>query len=395
MLSSGRGAIGVAGSVSMCVCVLSRVVVAQPVVKLGAPELKYGHEFSEIAGVREQSDGVLIVVDKRDLKIWRVIGSTTAPVSLGRQGMGPGEYQAPFKIAALPGDSTAILDAFSDGRIHLVTRAGLSKEALAMGALKGRQLAPLGELQADAAGNLYDRTQTTRIESGKRVVSDSLGVRRVLKATRRIDTVGRYWGKIRSPLFKPIRENGSEAGKAVMAFNEPLPFWTHDAWAVSQSGRLAFVSAEPYQVRFRDPSGQEYTGPVIRFKAVPVDASIKAAWRAAEARPSLTKMYSGDGKTSIGFRARKVKEPARWPDALPAFPAGAFVRFDPDGTLWVERSVATGEAPRFDVIDANGTVVRQVELPKRSRLVGFGAKSLYVAHLDEEDIERLERYRRR
>lgn len=397
MVGRVRDAIGVAAVVSMCcLCAWSGIALAQPLVKLGAPERTYAHEFTEIAGVREQSDGVLIVVDKRDLKIWRVTGPTATPVSLGRQGMGPGEYQAPFKIVALPGDSTAILDAFGDGRIHLVTRAGLSKEALAVGALKGRELAPLGELQSDAAGNLYDRTHTTRVENGKRLVSDSLGVRRVLKATRRVDTVGRYWGKIRSPLFKPISATDRDVTNAmVRANNEPLPFFTHDAWAVSQSGRLAFVSADPYQVRFRDPSGQELAGAPIRFAAVPVDDALKAEWRAAEGRPSLTMTYSGDGKTSIGFRTRKVVEPPRWPDVLPAFPPDAFIRFDPDGRLWVQRSVAAGKAPRFDVIDDKGVVVRQVELPKRSRLVGFGAKTLYLAHLDDDDIERLERYPRR
>jgi hypothetical protein len=50
--------------------------------------------------------------------------------------------------------------------------------------------------------------------------------------------------------------------------------------------------------------------------------------------------------------------------------------------------------PKYDRFDAAGRLVGQVTLRPRSRVVGFGAGTVYVVRTDEDDLQYLERYRR-
>jgi hypothetical protein len=51
-----------------------------------------------------------------------------------------------------------------------------------------------------------------------------------------------------------------------------------------------------------------------------------------------------------------------------------------------------GKPPTYDIVDGQGKVFERVELPRRTKLVGFGAKSLYVVRLDEDDLQYLQRH---
>ena len=84
------------------------------------------------------------------------------------------------------------------------------------------------------------------------------------------------------------------------------------------------------------------------------------------------------------------REPAEWPEFLPPF-VGTSV-FAPNGLLWVPRATAAGRPPLFDIINGRGVLVERVELPARTKLVGFGANSIYVVRLDEDDLQYLQRH---
>jgi hypothetical protein len=66
----------------------------------------------------------------------------------------------------------------------------------------------------------------------------------------------------------------------------------------------------------------------------------------------------------------------------------------PDGTLWVQRYGAADAPLVYDVFDAAGRLTRQVTLPKGARLVGFGARAMYVATTTDDELETLARYPR-
>jgi hypothetical protein len=67
--------------------------------------------------------------------------------------------------------------------------------------------------------------------------------------------------------------------------------------------------------------------------------------------------------------------------------------FSNDGYLWVARTGPAGQAPTYDVIDRAGNVVQRVVLPKRHRLLGFGNSAVYLARLDKDDLQYLQKYR--
>jgi hypothetical protein len=104
------------------------------------------------------------------------------------------------------------------------------------------------------------------------------------------------------------------------------------------------------------------------------------------------RLFSPGGGQTTTYRARPVVEPLEWPEYLPPFLDRA-LRFAPDGMLWVERTVPADAAPVHDVIDAEGRVSYRVSLPKKTRLVGFGANSAYLVRIDDDDLEYLQRYR--
>jgi len=81
-----------------------------------------------------------------------------------------------------------------------------------------------------------------------------------------------------------------------------------------------------------------------------------------------------------------------WADVLPPFPLRA-AHFASDGLLWVLRSAKAGAPTLFDVFDAGAKVAFQVELPAGRKLTGFGAGSVYLARVDEDDLHYLERYK--
>jgi hypothetical protein len=384
-----RGRVGV----GLSLVVASTAIGAQPVVKLAGPDVRYAPEFVGIEGVREQSDGQVVVLDRLDMKIWRLPSATGTPVPLGRSGSGPGEYVLPFTLTALPGDTTLIHDMAGGGRVVMITRAGVSKDVLrSASGLSGPQLFQRAEVYADLAGRFYEDAQRVITRNGKRVLDDSNGVRRVDRRGR-VDTVASYRRVIRSPLFRPPtrRPDGSLQGVERSA-GAPPPFFSVDQWAVAPDGRIALVTVDPYQVRFVAPDGRASSGPPIRYTAVRLSDGHKVAWREDAGAPKATVRYS-QGEMSGGFTRPKVQEPVAWPAVLPPFLVDA-VRFAPDGLLWVQRTVPAGAPSRVDVIDGTGVVVRQVELPAGRRLVGFGPRTVYLARVDDDDVEHLERYAR-
>jgi len=61
--------------------------------------------------------------------------------------------------------------------------------------------------------------------------------------------------------------------------------------------------------------------------------------------------------------------------------------------VWVKRTTSFGAPPTFDVIDRNGRLAMRVQLPERTRLVGFGNGTVFIARITDQETEFLEAYR--
>jgi hypothetical protein len=105
----------------------------------------------------------------------------------------------------------------------------------------------------------------------------------------------------------------------------------------------------------------------------------------------------GPGGTQVtmggqaGADAPSMDDTEDWPDTKPPFSAGA-ARVAPNGHLWLLRSRSADDpVPVYDVFDGAGRLIRRVALPRDTRLIGFGSRSVYLVRTDDNDLQYLER----
>jgi hypothetical protein len=168
------------------------------------------------------------------------------------------------------------------------------------------------------------------------------------------------------------------------------PMANVDAWAVAPDGRVAIVHSSPYQIEWVAAGGARTRGPVVTYQKVPVTAEERAAELKAE--QSKQSMFNGMSAAEAGIQ-RTAPTYDKWPEFTPPF-RSLFIRVSPEGNLWVERwRAAKDSIPTFDVFDARGVRIDRVALPPRARLIGVGAGTVYIARVDADDLQYLQRVR--
>jgi hypothetical protein len=232
----------------------------------------------------------------------------------------------------------------------------------------------------------------------------SVGVADVLRFDRRsgrADTV--------ATLARPKGERTAATmlagGMMQMATN--LPLAAQDLAAIAPDGRIAIVRASPYRVEWIAADGGRTLGPVAPASAIRVTDDEKEAFMRAQIRPGAILVRGPSGPPQTGrpggampkltsADVRRMMNPdMTWPAVKPPFLSGA-VHIDRQGMVWVLRTRAHDDSiPVYDVFDGAGRVVDRVALPKRTRLVGFGAaNAVYLARTDDDDLIWLQRVRR-
>lgn len=348
-----------------------------------------------MAGVRELRDGRVVVLDARDqaLKLVDMKGGT--PAVIGRKGSGPGEYQLPLRLLALPGDSAVIFDMANSSKPMVITPEGKAGGILPVGS--GRVVDLVS--QVDAQGRIYrigdfpgkdDLFPIERLDrsTGKREPVAYVSRRKECSMPGATATVAAP----SSPGAQAERVAGMRAPGG------PVPFLAIEQWVVAADGRVAILCPDPYRVSFATPDGRRTIGSPIVFERLPVTEAEKKRWRDEQRQPVATIRVTAAGVQSAGFNKRPAgPEPDTWPEFLPPYVLRTsdkpVAMFAPDGMLWVHRLEGAGTAPFCDVIGRDGRLAYRVTLPKRTRLVGFGANSVYLVRLDDDDIEYLQRYR--
>ena len=371
---------------------------AQPTLRrLPKAEAEYRDPFTTISGLRELADGRVIVADMRDksLVLLDLARGTSSPV--GRQGAGPAEWGMATVLYPLPGDTTLMLD-FTNARLFLIGPDGKPATTVRLA-----EQSPLFSAQltgVDAAGRML----LVRSRPPAKPTDPSVGVVDVLRYDRisgRVDTV--------TTLAEP---KGEQTGArmldgGMMQWVTNLPYAARDLAAIAPDGRVAIVRAAPYRVEWIAPDGRRTVGPVAESPNVRITAAEKDDFTRNSIRPGAILVrgapLSPTGKGSPARKAPTMPKPdlekiftpdQRWPAVKPPF-LDAALRIAPDGRAWVLRTRAWDDSiPTYDVFDATGRVVERVALPARTKLVGFGRGTLYLARADEDDLAWLQRVRR-
>jgi hypothetical protein len=330
-------------------------------------------EFTLITGVRELSDGRLLVTDGSEKRLVVADWAKGTVTQMGRNGSGPDEYLQPSTLLAIGGDSTIMPDA-PNGRWLVLNGAAIARTIGPDAAViqSGGRL-PLG---ADDRGSVVF---TKSIPASGNVASlmprgDSVLLLRVARATGRPDTVAVLRMRpttitIQGPADKPT---------SVSVVTNPLA--TGELATLFSDGWIAIARLEPYRIEWIASDGTRTRGAPLPFERVRLDER--------EQRAFLERQSAQTG--------RPPRDPAslmNWPETMPPFLQGALLRA-PDGRLWIRRTATAGQPhPPYDVVDRRGVLVARIATEPGVTVVGFGRGVVYTAMTDDDGIQHLQRRR--
>ncbi len=363
------------------------VIAAVPLQAQDIPDLEPAgslpESFGYMSNVRELADGRVMIADPLGQVLVVVDLQAGTADTIGRMGGGPKEYRQPDAVFALPGDSTLLVD-LGNARLTVVDPEFQFGDTYSATQGDGRGMvlvlprfedSPYFLQQAFGPGGVRDSATVMRFD---RSSGESVAIARVK--------------------LPEIEESGGGGMRMIRM----RPLSPRDDWAVAPDGRVAIVSAADYSVTWIHPDGHTIAGPPNDYRPVRVGDAEKELWSGAMMRSGLSvgMQMSTSGERSValtrggGGGPQSPFDSADWPDVAPAFRYGGAV-VTPNGDLWVERYVSSGDDPLFDVFDENGQKRGELKLPAGRQVVGFGDGTVYLARIDEDDLQWLERYRLR
>lgn len=348
---------------------------------LTKPDATFPEPFSSVAGLRELSDGRVIVSDRLEQTVAILSLASGDLLPVGRQGQGPGEYTMPGALFAWPGDSSLLFD-LGGMRGLAIAPSGAVGRTVDLQVPGGLPLMPQG---VDGRGGIYTRPPSLLQAGGSQ--PDSVAIVRFVGGEPATDTVA--WMKAAGVGGSVVAFRSSGGGAPAVRMT---PYAAEDGWAVAPDGRIALVRAGEYRVEWIGTDGRRTAGPRIRHTPVKIGKAEKEEW-ADQMGGAVMMMRTPEGNRTMRPPRPNIDDQT-WPETKPPFVASG-IRVSPEGDLWIQVSQPAGsKTARYDVVDARGQRVRQVILPEGRRLVGLGKGTLYAVRRDADDLEWLERYRR-
>ena len=364
-------------------------------ITLSRPAASFPEPFSFIAGLRELPNGQLLVSDGIENVLLRLDFARGTADTVGRSGRGPGEYMSPDGIFPYTGGGTLLMD-LGNGRLSHYAADGSYRESWSIARGEpGRGMTMVVPQGTDRAGRIYFEGRGGPMQGN--APPDSGKVLRWDPVRDVIDTVV----AVKLPETK-VSSSGGANNRSVSVRQTPLS--GRDAWAVAPDGRIALVSVSDYHVEWHEADGRRVVGKPVPFRPVPVRQADREEYELEVASSGLSmSVEDNNGQRTTSFRRGGPPGgrggpgggagPANleWPSVKPPFNA-AGVRVSPEGDLWVERYVPAGAPRQYDVFGPDVNLKLRVILPAGRRLVALGQGVVYTRHLDDSDLQYLERY---
>lgn len=326
--------------------------------------------FGRIAGVRELSDGRVLITDSQARSLFVLDATLKSRRKIGRDGDGPGEYRAPGRVIALEGDRSIVIDNNNrkwyllDGDRFLATPDAWRNTALQWnGALSG-----ISSTGAALDGRAHGAPIRLPFPLMPRLRDSVAFVRLNPNAAR--DTIG----------YGRLHANGAavKRDKSGLPHNALHPLNTADQAWLFPDGTIAIARVEPYRVEWREANGRVVNNAPVIGTAQQVTTPIKQ-W---VMRHNLLDV-NGDPIFT-------VQDYPTWPRTVPAFTNFALVA-GTDGRLYIRRTQVSDQA-MVDVFDRQRGRIASVTLPPRSRLVAVGTRGWYLAQTNDDEEELLVRW---
>lgn len=334
----------------------------------GQPLVTIREPFTAPSGFNEVTGNRAVIIDRKDNQLVLVDFSSNSIRTIGRQGAGPKEYKRIDKAFPWPGGGTLLPDP-SNNRAVLVAADG----ALSLANFSRETIGIAGAGQiggTDRAGNVYVFGMIPRVAGAGSESPDSLPIARWVPANHHVDTLG-WWPQPKVTVGPPEKRNGA----TVRALGHTSMFPDYTVWRALPDGGIAIVHPAPYRVDLIDTRGRLHRGPAVARERINLDATERDALRAQ----------------------RGPMPDASFQKTYPPFSGvtdDVFVT--PEGSVWVERFRRMGDsASVYDVFDGSGQLSAQARLRPHSRVLGFGANSVYIVRqTTDDDFWHLEQWRR-
>lgn len=315
--------------------------------------------LGELSGVALDAAGHVYASDFKAVRIWVFDRAGRSMRPAGRQGEGPGEYQAPTGIAIDRLGRLVVRD------VSRVIRYGTDPRT---GTLSRYDSSFAGPVYADwrstrasrfsAANDLFypGGENVTRRDGGRRIF-----FYRYSSQGRLLDT------SLVVPLYPNLPSTtarvqiNANSGRMLPGLNS-VPFAAVPVWDVTPEGTVISGDGLSYTLRETDASGREIR--VFRRAAPPVAIDPR------ERRDSLSALRTRLDTLPVPIeRVEGMPDEVRRMQLPTTYPAYQGVYVAPGGTIWVRRWPAGGrEVSIFDLFARNGSYQRTVVLPRRIAL---------------------------
>ena len=364
---------------------------AQTAVSLSKPDAQFADPFTRIVGIREMTNGKVLVADIQDKLVQMIDFTTRASVKISREGQGPTEYALPTAAYAMPKGETWINDLLGR-RFLVIDGTGKPVRTVPLPGAGGGGLIGIGTGGggADQNGRIYFQSPPFGAGGPGAPPPDSLAITRWDGVKSSMDTVA--W-------MIPAKNNFAGAaagGRVTMRIGGAKVFTPAEQWGVAADGAIARVMYSPYRVVWYPPNGgASAAGPTQSYTPMAVtDADKKEIIEQRKRQRPMTIMIGGPAGRAGPSPNIQVPDP-EFADTKPPFDGNGAVVVSPEGEVWVQRTQPAGTRnPLYDVFDRTGKLVRKVTLNPQSVVRGFGNGTIYVVRTDDDDLQYVERYRR-
>ncbi len=355
-------------------------LLAQAPVRIGAPTATLAEEFSDIRGIRELRDGRVLVSDYIDQRVVLVDLRTGTVTERLAEGIGPQDVRLAGRLIPMPGDSTLLID-IGNSRLMVLDPIGTPRRVIS-----GDRPGVTGTRGVSADGAFYFAIPGWA-EQGNALSNDSVRVVRWHPRTNATQVVAVVQGeRMRSDQHTP-------------ALTPRIPivgYASSDGWTVSEEGTLRIVRGGNYTVETRGGSGQAVVGPSNAYQTRAVSRADRVAFvrEFNRSSPNSGRGVGGSMGFSPAMSDAEVSAMVRgteYAERHPMFRPGAVISA-PAGRLWVGRPAEAADPVIYDVFDAAGRRVQQVELPAGRRVMTVGRMGVYVAAENADGVQHLERY---
>lgn len=346
-----------------------------PELRLGSPMGQAAEQFGVIRDVIATSDGGIAVLDGQAAEVRLFDAAGRSRAILGGRGEGPGEFQSPMELAALPGETLAVFDP-RPGRI---TRFGPDGTMAGVTTLDGVETR-VTDARFLMDGSLVGQSHWLSPNDGPPPTGEPTFIRNSAVLTL-FDDRGQVVDTI------DVVPSGEEivsiqvSSTAVSVLKRPAAYARDNVFAPTPAGTWS-AENDRFELKLRETA----TGRLLRIVRAPLlelptTPELAQAIRDEAVREAETPEERSRLETWLDLSPR--------PELQPAFDA---FEADEQGRLWVREWTPFHDATRWWVFEPDGALLGSLDAPSGLTITQVTCTSVLGVERDELEIDYAVRY---